>query len=87
METSSPTSSVEALRSGLLDILTACPADQCNPSDCPLYCLRGLDYPRRLQWLNALGRSDLEYLALYHYTCMKIKLHAIATPAATHGSC
>jgi len=74
MEKTSLTPSDEALRSGLLDVLNACPANQCNPNDCPLYYLRGMNHARRLQWLNALDRSDLEYLAVYHYTCMKIKL-------------
>jgi len=86
MKPISPTAVVEALRASLLDVLNGCPADLCNPSDCPLYGLRALDYPRRLQWLDALGQSDLEYLAVYHFACLRIKLHSRATPATEYSA-
>ena len=68
-----PKGKVEELRAALLDVLNACPVDQCNPNDCPLYALREMDFDRRLQWLNALNRADLEYLAAYHYVCMRLR--------------
>ena len=71
--TNEPAGSDEQLRKGLLEVLSACPTEACNPTDCPLYQLRQMEYERRLQWLNALSRSDLEYLAAYHYVCMKLK--------------
>ena len=71
--TNDPTCSDDQLRAGVLEVLNACPADSCNPRDCPLYSLRLMEYERRLQWLRALNRSDLEYLAAYHYVCMKLK--------------
>jgi len=37
-----------------------------QPRQLSLHCLRELDYPRRIQWLNALDRTDLQFLAAYH---------------------
>ena len=82
MESTSPLISLDVLRNSLLEVLAVCPADHCNPADCPLYCLRGLDMPRRLQWLRSLNRSDLEYLAIYHHVCMKLKLESGASVRA-----
>jgi hypothetical protein len=75
METTSSgtTPSPDDLRTGLLEVLNVCPVDQCNPADCPLYPLREMDFARRLQWFNALNRSDLEYLAAYHYVCLRLR--------------
>ena len=72
-KTNAPVCSDEQLRTGLLGVLNACPVDSCNPVECPLHCLRQMEYARRLQWLQALNRSDLEYLAAYHYVCLKLK--------------
>jgi len=81
METARTTlsTSVEELRASLLEVLTACPVEQCNPGTCPLHCLRELDYPRRIQWLNALDRNDLQFLAAYHCACMKVKQQVTPT--------
>jgi hypothetical protein len=72
--TNSGTSSANEIRAGLLEVLSCCPVEQCNPSDCPLFQLRQMDYPQRLRWFNSLEQSDLEYLAAYHYICIKVKL-------------
>ena len=62
------------LRTGLAELINICPVDQCNPVDCPLFPLRKMNYGRRLEWFALLERADLEYLAVYHYVCMNIKL-------------
>ncbi len=69
-------SSVKDLRVSLLELLNACPVEQCNPPDCPLFIVREMTPRRRLQWFNSLDRADLEYLAAYHYACMNVRLGA-----------
>ncbi len=69
-------SSVGELQANLSEVLNACPVEQCNPADCPLFPLRKMNYRQRLLWFCALGRADLEYLAAYHNVCMNIKLNA-----------
>jgi len=64
------------LRAGLAELINICPADQCNPVDCPLFPLRKMNRHRRLLWFGALSRGDLEYLAAYHHVCMSLKLNA-----------
>ena len=64
----------EALRTNLLCLLETCPAELCNPGDCPLYALRNLKYSERLEWFNALSEADLAYLAAYHAVCFELKL-------------
>lgn len=59
-----------------MELIHGCPLDLCNPEDCPLYQVRQLSYNRRIEWFNALPPEDLEYLAAYHYVCMKVKLQA-----------
>ena len=69
-------SSLDGLRAGLLELVNICPVEKCNPADCPLFALRGLNRRQRHEWLGALNQADLEYLAIYHYVCMNIKLGA-----------
>lgn len=69
-------SSLDGLRAGLLELVNICPVEKCNPADCPLFALRELTHRQRLDWLGALNQADLEYLAIYHYVCMNIKLGA-----------
>ena len=64
----------EALRGNLLCLLETCPADYCNPGDCPLYALRRMKFSERLEWFNALCAEDLAYLAAYHAVCYELKL-------------
>jgi len=71
-----PFSPAEELRTRLLEVVNTCPVEQCNPADCPLYRLREWDLSRRLRWLNALNRADLEYLAAYHHVCQLAKAMA-----------
>jgi hypothetical protein len=66
--------SKDELRASLLSLTKACPVDECNPEDCPLYSLRKMEPMQRLQWLNALSEDDLVYLATYHHVCMNIKM-------------
>ena len=68
------TATEEQIRVRLLEVLDACPVEECNPEDCPLYELRRLEHPERVRWLNALKQDDLEYLAAYHYVCQHIKM-------------
>ncbi len=64
----------DELRASLLSLTKACPVDECNPKDCPLYSLRKMELMQRLQWFNALNEDDLVYLATYHHVCMNIKV-------------
>jgi len=64
----------EALRGNLLCLLETCPADYCNPGDCPLHPLRNMKYSERLEWFSALDAEDLAYLAAYHAVCYELKL-------------
>jgi len=66
--------SKDELRASLLSLTKACPVDECNPKDCPLYSLRKMEPAQRLQWFNALAEDDLAYLATYHHVCMGIKV-------------
>lgn len=77
-------SSVDGLRAGLLELVNICPVEKCNPADCPLFALRELSHRQRLEWLKALNQTDLEYLAIYHYVCMNIKLGAQHLKADIH---
>jgi len=56
------------------------PGGTMQPRQLSLHCLRELDYPRRIQWLNALDRTDLQFLAAYHCACMKVKQQVTAPP-------
>ena len=65
-----------------MELLDNCPAELCDPEDCPLYQVRQLNYPRRIEWFKALTTEDLEYLAAYHHVSMKLKLQAQQTEMA-----
>ena len=62
------------LRANVLALAEACPVENCNPTDCPLYQLRQKPYTARLAWFNALSEDDLAYLAAYHDVCLSLKL-------------
>lgn len=64
------------LRAELMELVHRCPVDRCNPADCPLFEVRRLSYHQRLQWFSALTEADLEFLAAYHFVCLKRKLEA-----------
>ena len=59
------------LRVNCLELSGACPFDQTNPEDCPLFSLRKRKPTKRLQWFNALSESDLADLATYHRLCLR----------------
>jgi hypothetical protein len=61
------------LRANVLKLSEACPFHVTNPADCPLFEVRNLEPAKRLQWVETLSASDLEYLASYHRVCIKIK--------------
>lgn len=65
--------SIAELRASLLEVVDICPAERCNPCDCPLFGLRKLPREERLQWIDALSEDDLTYLAAYHHVCMSAK--------------
>lgn len=60
----------------ILSLALTCPVEQCNPQDCPLYNVRQLELPQRLQWFRELSDDDLAYLNAYHFVCMKTRLSA-----------
>jgi hypothetical protein len=66
------------LRANLLKLSEACPFHIANPEDCPLFSLRMMTRAKRLSYVNALSKADLEYLAKYHSVCLRIKT---ASPA------
>ena len=71
LHSSSP---LEELRASLLELTVACPVDECNPADCPLFLLRKMNPRQRRRWVEALDQADLEYLAAYHQVCMNVRL-------------
>ncbi len=62
------------LQRRLLELTKACPFDQCNPIECPLYELRVMRRGEALDWLKSLAEDDLRYLASYHYVCFATKV-------------
>jgi len=77
-----PPASVEMMQAQLLEVLNACPVEQCNPEECPLHALRHLEFPQRVAWLKSLDHADLEYLLAYHYICRHCKLTAFEIATA-----
>jgi hypothetical protein len=71
------------MRANVLKLSEACPFHVTNPEDCPLFELRKLAPSKRLQWVKALSKDDLEYLATYHRVCIRIKTGARSTPRET----
>jgi hypothetical protein len=61
------------LRASLLKLSEACPFHTVNPADCPLYPLRKMGRQERVQYINALSESEMQYLADYHKVCFRIK--------------
>jgi hypothetical protein len=70
----------DELRAGILSLAEQCPVDECHPEHCPLFSVRKLELPARLEWLNALDEDDLGYIAAYHHVCLKIKLAGHSIP-------
>jgi len=64
------------LRANLLALSEACPFDQSNPEDCPLFPLRKMKKKERLQWCHALDEDDLAYVVAYHHVCLGIKVES-----------
>ncbi len=58
----------------VLPFSLACPFDQTNPQDCPLFRLRKMRPIARSRWLRALPEHDLSYLAAYHQVCLTIRV-------------
>jgi hypothetical protein len=63
----------DKLRANIRCLVEFCPVDKSNPKDCPLYLLRQMEHPRRLELFNALNEDDLVYLATYHHICLNTK--------------
>jgi hypothetical protein len=64
------------LRANLSKLGEACPFDETNHQDCPLFSLREMRPTRRLQWFDALTEDDLGYLAAYHHVCFTIRVES-----------
>lgn len=67
---------LERLRENLIQLTAACPFHVSNPTDCPLFPLRQLEPPERLEFINGLSEADLSYLANYHSVCLRIQSRA-----------
>ena len=76
MMRSIPRGQQHELRANLLKLFEACPFDETNPQDCPLFPLRKMRPTRRLQWFDALTEDDLGYLAAYHHVCFTIRVES-----------
>jgi len=74
--TSTAVLSGSVLRAELMTLIERCPADLCNPEDCPLFPVRQLNDQERLECLDSLTPAEMEYLACYHYVCLQLKLAA-----------
>jgi hypothetical protein len=61
------------IRANVLKLSDACPFHVANPADCPLFEVRKLAPAKRSQWVDALSKADLEYLAAYHRVCIRIR--------------
>ena len=68
-----PCEQQNGLRVNCLELSAACPFDQTNPEDCPLFPLRKREPTKRLQRFNALTEIDLVYLAAYHSVYLTIQ--------------
>lgn len=64
------------IRDNILGLAMNCPVGHCNPADCPLYQVRQLGLPQRLDWFRQLSDEELVYLNAYHFVCMKTCLTA-----------
>lgn len=64
------------LRANLLRLSEACPFDQTNPQDCPLFPLRQMRFGSRVQWVNALTEDDMGFLVAYHQVCLGIRVES-----------
>ncbi len=76
MMSSIPRGQQNELQANLLKLLQACPFDDTNPQDCPLFPLREMRPTRRLRWFDALTEDDLGYLAAYHHVCFTIRVES-----------
>jgi len=79
------------LRANLVELAQACPYNNCNPEDCPLFGLRRASVAERLVWFKALTENDLAYLAAYHYTCFATRVGfrtpGLSTPKRANRLC
>ena len=66
----------DELRASLYSLAEACPVDECNLEDCPLFKVRKMKHMERLMWFDALSEQDLIYLNTYHHICLNTKLAA-----------
>jgi hypothetical protein len=71
-----PENKKNALRENILSLAMQCPVEHSNPEDCPLFYVRKMELPRRLEWFNSLTEDDLVYLNSYHCVCANIKIQA-----------
>ena len=71
------------LQANVLKLSEACPFHVTNPADCPLFEVRKLAPAKRSQWVEALSKDDLEYLATYHRVCIRIMTGDRPTPRQT----
>jgi hypothetical protein len=64
------------LQANLLALSEACPFDQSNPADCPLFPLRRMKRQERLLWCQALDEEALAYVIAYHHVCLSVKVQS-----------
>lgn len=67
---------ISAVRFELVGLLVACPFNQDNPANCPLYYMRTRPLDERIEWLDKLADDDVEILKANHQHCLYLKERA-----------
>jgi len=52
----------------------ACPREQSNPPDCPLFEVRKLSLKERHEWVRNLSEGDMRMLLEHHEKCSARKM-------------
>ncbi len=57
----------------LFGLVMACPFDQSNPPDCPLYEVRQMNLRHRLAWVSHLSVEEVSEWVRAHRQCLRRK--------------
>jgi len=63
------------LEAKVFGLAMACPCDQGNPIDCPLYQIRKMSLRERHGWAHGLSETAMEALLDYHEKCSTGKMN------------
>ena len=62
------------LEARVFGLAVACPCDQGNPIDCPLYEIRKMSLRQRHVWAHSQSEEDMRALLEHHEKCSAMKL-------------